>query len=161
MGILYETLMKSLNEAVEYEKGNINLPTQTIFKTKVKNKYNLKPSDINKLVILDRSEIDEACWRNNVIEAYVLSKRIGSIKDDFYGTTYEVWIGIYDENAKAYKNKVRYSCTSHDGMCDYKFKSFFNPKEIKNKNELKCQEFLLQTINELINIGILGLPNNE
>lgn len=39
-------------------------------KPKVENKYNLKPSDINKLIVKDRSKIKEPLfWRNNVINA--------------------------------------------------------------------------------------------
>lgn len=48
-------------------------------KPKVENKYNLKPSDINKLIVNDRSKIKEPLfWRNDVINAWCISKSIGT-----------------------------------------------------------------------------------
>ena len=150
-------LKKALKEAIEYEKGNINLPART--RTTVKNKYNLKPKDINKLVILDRTQLKEPMfWRNNVIDAWCISKSIGSAKDKRFCTDNSVWIGIYDEDAKAYKNKVRYSCDCYGGMCSYQFDKFFDPSDIENDNDFASQVFLLETINNLIDLGILGLP---
>jgi len=158
MSDIYEGLMKGLKEAVEYTKGNLELATKTV--STVKNKYNLKPSDINKLVILDRSQIKEPMfWRNNVIQAYCILKEFGSPADFKFGTENSVWIGVYDEDAKAYKNKVRYECTSYGGMCGYKFKTFFNEKEIDNDRDLQSQIFLLETVNMLLDKGILGLPS--
>jgi len=161
MGIIYDSLMKGLNEALEYEKGNLELPTKIL--TTERNKYNLKPSDINKLVILDRTQIENnpMFWRNNAIQAYCILREFGSPRDFRFSTENSVWIGIYDEDAKAYRNKVRYSCTSYGGMCGYTFKTFFNPKEIDNNNDLNAQIFLLETINSLIDKGILGLPKEE
>jgi len=159
MSNIYEGLIEGLEEALEYEKGNLELPTKIL--TTTKNKYNLKPSDINKLVILDRSQIEEnpMFWRNEVIQAYCITREFGSPADFRFSTENSVWIGIYDEDAKAYKNKVRYFCTSYGGMCGYKFKTFFNEKEIDNNNDLSAQIFLLETINSLLDLGILGLPN--
>jgi len=126
---------------------------------KVKNKYNLKPNDITKLIVLDRTQIKEPLfWRNSVIDAWCISKGIGTPADLKYGTENGVWLGIYDEDAKAYKKKIRFSCTSYGGMCGYNFKKFFDYKEIENENDLLTQEFLLDTINNLIDMKILGLP---
>jgi len=129
-------------------------------KTNVKNKYSLKPSDINKLIILDRSKIKEPLfWRNDIIGAWCISKSIGNSKDRQFCTDNSVWIGVYDEDAKSYKNKVRYNCTSYGGMCSYNFKKFFDSKDIENEYDLKSQEFLLETINTLLDLKILSLPN--
>jgi len=127
----------------------------------VENKYNLKPSDIKNLVILDREQIKEPLfWRNNVVNAWCISKEFGSKNDFRYGTENSVWIGIYDEDAKSYKNQIRFSCTCYGGMCSYNFNTFFS-KNVKNEYDLQSQEFLLSTINELLDLGILGMPNRK
>ena len=123
----------------------------------VENKYNLKPSDITKLKILDRTQIKEPLfWRNDVVRAWCISKSIGSRYDEKYGTDYTMWIGIYDEDARVYKNKIKFFCTCYGGMCSYDFASFFDEKEIENEYDLMTQETLLRTVNDLIDRGILG-----
>src|SRR5690606_24824615 len=121
-------------------------------KPKVKNKYKLKFSDISKLKVNDRSKISEPLfWRNNTINAWCITENtIKHWKDREYGTYNDYWIGIYDEDAKAYKGKIRASCSSYGGMCDYKFRKFFDPLEIENEMDLEIQEKLLRKVNELI-----------
>ena len=49
---------------------------------KIKNKYHLKPADISRLVVNDRSKIKEPLfWRNDVINAWCISKSIGTDAD--------------------------------------------------------------------------------
>ena len=128
---------------------------------KVENKYNLKPKDIEKAIILDRDRLQkEPFWRNNVVGAWCLSETtIKNKKDDEFGTYNEYWIGFYDENAKSYAGKIRLSCSSYGGMCHYNFKEFFNPKEIECLIDLEIQEKLLARINWLIEEGIIKIQN--
>ena len=117
---------------------------------KIKNKYNLTLQSIPKLIILDRSKICEPLfWRNNVINAWCISESLSN--ESSY------WLGIYDENSK-YKKKIKVFVDYFDGMCSYNFHKFFDYKEIENENDLVIQEKLLNTVNSLIDKGILGIP---
>lgn len=127
-------------------------------KPTVENKYNLKLADIKNLEVLDRSQIKGPLfWRNDVVHAWCVSENTAKTpKDHEYGAYNDYWIGIYDEDAPAYKGKIRVALTSFGGMATYKFKEFFNPKEIENELDLEIQEKLLNKINYLIDNGILG-----
>lgn len=129
-------------------------------KPKVENKYNLKPKDIQNVKILDYEKLHKApFWRNNSIGAWCLSGCIRPNPKDTYGTyDLDYWIGFYDDDAKSYAGKIRLSCSSYGGMCDYNFKSFFNEKEIENEWDLRLQEKLLEVINWLIDGKIVSLP---
>ena len=128
-------------------------------KPTVRNKYNLKFSDIAKLTIADRSKITPpAFWRNDVVQAWCVSENtIKEPLDSRYGTYNDYWIGIYDENAKAYKGKIRVTCSAYGGMCAYKFKNFFDPREMEHEMDLEIQEKLLAKVNDLIDSNILKI----
>lgn len=125
-------------------------------KPKVKNKYNLKPKDIEKAIILDYEKLKQPpFWRNNVIDAWCLS---GSSGKGFYGSHINsYWIGFYDDDARAYAGKIRLDCTTHEDMYGYNFKNFFDYKEIENETDLELQEKLLDRINWLINEKIIEI----
>ena len=122
--------------------------------TKVENKYNLKPKDIQKAIVLNKEALhDKPFWRNNVVKAWCLS---GGSGEGFYGGyDYEYWIGFYDDDAPAYKGKIKLQCSSSEGMCTYTFKKFFDLDEIENKYELQLQQELLRVINWLIDSKII------
>lgn len=123
----------------------------------VENKYDLTMAKIRKLKITDRSQIGKPLfWRNDVIGAWCIVGAAGSDMDIQFGTDNEFWIGIYDDNAKAYAGKFRVHLTSYSGMCGYKFNQFFREKDIENDNDLLIQEKFLSKINELIDLGILS-----
>lgn len=125
-------------------------------KPKVNNKYNLKPKDIQKATILDYERLKQApFWRNNVIQAWCLSD--GSSEGYYGGFMNSYWIGFYDKNASSYAGKIRLSCSSYDGMRNYNFKKFFDPKEIENEIDLELQEKLLDRINWLIDEKIISI----
>lgn len=129
-------------------------------KPTVENKYNLKPGDITKAIILDRDKLTQPpFWRNDVVEAWCLSGGTG--QGSFGGDFSSYWIGFYDENAKAYAGKIRIHCSTYDDMCDYKFNTFFNPKDIENEFDLELQEKLLETLNWLVDKGIVEVPNTQ
>lgn len=128
-------------------------------KPKVINKYNLVPKDIQRAIILKPEKIKEnPFWRNNAINAYCLSENTAkNNRDHEFGTYNEYWIGFYDEDAKSYAGKIRLSCSSYGGMCSYKFKKFFDPKEIECEIDLEIQEKLLAKMNWLIDEGIIEI----
>lgn len=125
-------------------------------KPKVKNKYNIKPKDIEKAVILKPKRLcQKPFWRNNIVQAWCLS---GGAGKGYYGEWMNsYWIGFYDKNAKSYAGKIRLSCSAMEDMCNYNFKTFFNPNEIENEIDLELQEKLLERINWLIDEGIIAI----
>ena len=129
-------------------------------KPKVENKYNLKPKDIQKAIILDYERLKQPpFWRNNVVQAWCLSDGTG---EGYYGNWIDsYWIGFYDKNAKAYAGKIRLSCSACEDMCNYNFKKFFDYSEIENEVDLKLQEKLLSRINWLIDEGIIEIPKSK
>ena len=123
---------------------------------KVKNKYNLKPKDIQNATVLDFERLKQPpFWRNDVVGAWCLS---GGAGKGLYGSWEDsYWIGFYDKDAKSYAGKIRLSCSSHEDMCGYNFKKFFDYKEIENEADLKLQEKLLDRINWLIDEKIIEI----
>ena len=125
----------------------------------VENKYNLKPKDIEKAVILDYDRLHEPpFWRNNVVQAWCLSG--GSGKGFFGDWIDSYWIGFYDRDAKSYAGKIRLSCSAMENMCNYNFKKFFDYTEIENEFDLELQEKLLERINWLIDERIIAIEWN-
>lgn len=128
-------------------------------KPKVENKYNLKPKDIQHAKILDYDRLHKPpFWRNNVVQAWCLSDNTcRNAKDREYGCYNSYWIGFYDEDAKAYADKIRLDCSTYGDMWSYNFKTFFNSKEIENELDLEIQEKLLSRINWLIDEKIIEI----
>ena len=123
---------------------------------RVENKYHLKPADIRKAIVINEKRLHKApFWRNNIISAWCLSDNAGK---GYYGPMDSYWIGFYDKDAKAYAGKVRMSCDSYEEMCNYQFKTFFNPKDIEFECDLELQEKLLDRMNWLIDEEIIRIP---
>ena len=122
-------------------------------KPTVVNKYKLKPLDIQKAVILQPERLTKPpFWRNNVVKAYCLSGGVG------YN---QYWIGFYDADAPTYAGRICLRCHTWDGMGSYKFTSFFKPDQIENEDDLRLQEMVLETINWLIDEGIVTIPKSK
>lgn len=129
---------------------------------KAQNKYNLTISKIKNLKVGDRNKICRPLfWRNEVIKAWCLSEEVGSELDIKFAANNEYWIGIYDEDAKSYAGKFRFSLSSYGGMCGYNFEKFFQPEDIDGELDLQVQERFLNKINMLIDEGILVIPCNN
>lgn len=129
-------------------------------KPKVKNKYNLTPEKIDKLLVNRDLVKEPVFWRNNVIDAWCISTNtIKNSLDEEFSTYNEFWLGVYDENAKSYAGKVRHHFSAYGGMCSYNFKRFFNYQEIENEMDLEIQEKAIKKLNQLIDDGVLILPN--
>ena len=125
-------------------------------KPKIPNKYNLTPSKVWKLKY-NRSKIGEPVfWRNNIINAWCISRNTAkNCKDLEYGTYNSFWLGIYDDDTKAYAGKLRITFDSYGGMCGYNIKKFYDPREIENEMDLEIQEKALEILNKLIDDGVL------
>lgn len=125
-------------------------------KPNVKNKYNLKPKDIQRADILDYERLKQSpFWRNDVIGAWCLSGGCGKGFFGDYINTY--WIGFYDNDAKYCAGKIRLDCASYEDMCGYEFKNFFDYAEIDTELDLELQEKLLDRINWLIDEKIIEI----
>ncbi len=129
-------------------------------KPKVENKYNLKPKDIQKAIVLDYERLHKPpFWRNNVVQAWCLSEGVGR---GYYGDSIDsFWIGFYDKDAKSYAGKIRLTCSALEDMCNYNFKKFFDYSEIENEIDLELQEKLLSRINWMIDEGIIVIPKKS
>lgn len=125
-------------------------------KSRVGNKYNLKPKDIEKAIVLKPEKLQQdPFWRNNVVQAWCLS---GGSGKGYYGDWMDsYWIGFYDKDAKEYAGKIRLDCSAMEDMCNYNFESFFNSDEINNEVDLELQEKLLERINWLIDEEIIEI----
>lgn len=127
---------------------------------RIENKYNLTMKDIRNLEIADETKIrDPLFWRNNVINAWCISRSIGTNNDRKYCTDNEIWIGIYDE--PYYRKRLHVKVYCWGGMGKYEFCDFYNYKHIENERDLKTQEKLLEIINMLIDEEILKIPINK
>lgn len=125
-------------------------------KPKVENKYNLKPKDIHRAIILDFEKLKHPpFWRNNVVNAWCLSDGAGK---GYFGWMNSYWIGFYDKNAKNYAGKIRLTCSAMEDMCSYNFKKFFDYSEIEIEADLELQEKLLGRMNWLIDEKIIEIP---
>lgn len=120
-------------------------------KPRIKNKYNLKPKDIENAEVLDRKRLKEKPFRRNeVIKAWCLSEWIGDGEDRKYGTGNWYQITFCDSG------EIKLLCTCME-MLSYDFKTFFNAKEIDHENDLVLQEKLLNRLNWLIDERIVRI----
>lgn len=127
---------------------------------KVPNKYGLTWKTIKKLEVGDESKICESLfWRNNVVNAWCISRSIGTNVDRRFCTDNEIWIGIYDK--PYYRRRVHVHVNCWGGMGKYEFCDFYNYKEIENERDLQTQEKLLEVLNMLIDEGILKIPKSK
>lgn len=130
-------------------------------KPTVKNKYDLTIAKLKKYVVADRTQLcPPLFWRNDVISAWCICGSTGNEMDRMFGTNSEFWIGIYDEDAKAYAGKFRFNLSAYGGMCGYTFKQFFQSSDIDNENDMRIQELFLEKINQLIDCGIIKEKEN-
>ena len=131
-------------------------------KPKIKNKYKLTISKIKKLKY-NREKIGEPIfWRNNVVDAWCISKTTAkNSKDREFCTYNSFWLGIYDDDAESFAGKIVIDVSAHGGMCNYKFEKFYDMKDIENEMDLEIQELILETINFLIEEKILYIENKR
>ena len=131
-------------------------------KPKVPNKYDLTPAMIRKLKY-DRSKIGEPVfWRNDVIDAWCISRDTAKYSEDHVCGTYDsFWLGIYDDDAKAYAGELRIYFDCYGEMCSYNFKKFYDYSEIEYEMDLEIQEQALEILNQLIDDGVLFFEESE
>lgn len=121
----------------------------------VPNKYNLRPTDITKLKVLDWDKIKKICWHNKAMKStgdwwchLEGCNKSNSKYDDFD----EFWIGFDEKN-----NRVKYHFTSYEGMCSYNFTAFYSMKSIENKYDMQVQVNAMRFLNRLLDEKIVEL----
>lgn len=123
-----------------------------------KNRYNLKPLDIEKAVVLDRGRLEKKpFWRNDIIQAWVLSRTVGTAKDVKFGTDEGYEIIFYDKDAKSCAGKIKLTRWSFGGMCDYNFTKFYDEKQMDAEVDLEMHSELLRAYNWLIDNKIVSI----
>lgn len=123
---------------------------------KVENKYNLKVADIKRMEVADESKLCEPLfWRNDVINAWCISRSIGTDADRRFCADNEIWFGIYDK--PYYRRRIHFHASCWGGMAKYEFKNFFDMKEVENERDLETQEETLKILNMLLDEGIIKL----
>lgn len=119
---------------------------------KYPNKYNLTPTKINELKILDWERLKKYTWYNKAMEdsgkwwCHLEGCSLGNRYDDFD----EFWIGFNEEN-----NQIDHHFSACDGMCGYIFDEFY--KDTENKYDLHVQVNAIKYLNMLIEKGILSV----
>lgn len=121
---------------------------------RVKNKYNLSTRDIRNLRVGRRDLINpNLFWWNTLTSAWFIT---GNDNCNCTNSNHnEFWITIYDINAPRHAGKFTFNVTRSNGLHQYFFDEFYNPNDIESENDLIIQENFLNTINQLIDIGIL------
>ena len=117
------------------------------------NKYNLTPNDIKRLKVLNWDKIKQIMLFNESTNPNRWCKLIGCQKDgEKYDDWDEFWIGIAEDG------NIDCHFTAYEGMCSYNFKEFYNLKDIEDKYDMQVQVNVIKWLNEMIDEGILGLP---
>ena len=123
------------------------------------NRYRLKPADIPKLRILNRDALTRApFWYNEVIHAWCITLTLDT-RGSMYGEDLAFWLGIYDKDAPAYRNKIQYRFTADGGMIAVAFTEFYGKETEDNPVLIQFQSEVLHLLNTLIGKGVLGLPS--
>ena len=118
------------------------------------NKYNLTPKNIVNLHV-DRSKVNEenGFWYNNAINAWCLSGSVG-VDDYPICDATEYWLGVYDKPKKDGSVKIALHFSCYSGMCNYKFDTFFDEKEMETEDDYRIQYRFIDVMNKLIEKGV-------
>lgn len=120
------------------------------------NIYNLQPSNIKKLKILNWERLKQRTWKNNAMKNGTWYCHLEGVGKGLYGEPInEFWIGFNEDN-----DKIDFHYTVWEGMGNYKFKKFYDQKEIENKYDAEIQSRSLAWLNKMICEGILGMHND-
>lgn len=154
-----EKEIKKEKDAKRYKRYKPRFPRRP----NVENRYQLKPGDITKAVILKPERIrQKPFWRNDAVQAWCLTGTTAKTKADWeYGTYSEYWIGFFDEDAKTYAGQIRMDLSSYGGMCSYRIEQFFNPEDMETEDDVNVQEIVLSRINWLLDERIIAIPGVE
>lgn len=116
------------------------------------NKYHLTPARIKQLKILDWPRLKKHTWQNHAMTNGTWWCHLeGCTLNGTYNDEDEFWVGFNEDN-----NRINYHFTAYGGMCDYKFKEFYQPQDIDNEYDLNVQVNTIRWLNMMIDRKILG-----
>ena len=118
------------------------------------NKYNLTPTGINKLKVLDWERLKKETWHNEALRntGSWWCHLEGCNASGAYDDEVEFWIGFNEDNGK-----VRSHFTTYGGMCWYKPDKFYSVDSISNRYDMQMQANTIRWLNKMIDDGILGV----
>ena len=108
----------------------------------------------NKVIINGKEVNSPPCSTNcsSIINGVVFIGKYEFKNDKWVKTFRSIWNYYFGQGI---------DFTTYDGMCGYNFNKFFQEKDIDNEMDLRIQEMALETINKLIDLGILGLQKHD
>ena len=115
-------------------------------KMRKENVHNFRPADILGAKIADWDAFKIFAWFNTSLQSWVISCSDREVETSFFAEFNE-------------EECVRYDCSCYDGMCWYRFNSFFEPDEINGTCELELQKAMLKLYNDLYDSGALIFTN--
>lgn len=116
----------------------------------VPNKYKLTPEKIRHLKVLDVAATHRKPFHMN--PNYPEEPAVcGGIWEEGYEDAWW-YLRVNDEGVVAFTVTVM-------ELCKYEFEEFYNFDEIDNEIDLRIQEMILERLNQLIDDGVLGLPD--
>lgn len=114
------------------------------------NKYNLKPNDIKKAIVVSPERLKlKPFWRNELINAWCLSEGAGRGFGGSWIDSY--WIGFKDDG------KIDYHILCWEGMGNYAIKEFFKSNDIECRSDLDIQIKYVKMLNWLIEENIIKI----
>ena len=127
---------------------------------KYPNKYNLTPSNIEKLKILDWEELKKYLRHKIVLKDGVWWEHFEgcNFDNDKYDDYSQFRIAFNEKS-----NKIICGFTTYFGCKDYIFNEFYKIKDIEQKRDLYVQINTIKYLNMLLDKGILGFddPKSE
>jgi len=132
-------------ELVDRERQKITAACEEM---KRRNVHNFKPADILGAKIADRGAFEKFAWFNTSLNHWMISYSDREDETSFYAE-------FNDDEC------VKYDCTCYEGMCWYRFNSFFEPEEITSIFELDLQKAMLKLYNKLYDSGALVFRKNN
>lgn len=122
---------------------------------KYPNKYNLTPKKIDKLKVLDWDQLKTKTWLNGALSPDEVWCHLEGTGFGIYGDYInDFWIGFYRDG------RIRHCFSCWEGMCHYNFDNFYDINEIENKDDMEIQAKAIKWLNEMIDLGILGVEDD-
>lgn len=120
------------------------------------NKYDLTPSSIKELKILDWNKLKEHTWRNQAMKGIWWCHLEGcNIPGDPYDDFSEFWIGFNEDT-----NMIDYHFTTCEGAAKYCFDNFYEDITAP-RGQIQVQANALKYLNMLIDANILGFSKEH
>lgn len=130
-------------------------------KTKVRNKYKIKPFYIRRMEVVNWDRLKEIAYYHQAKECWVIDCNTIKEDKDILTKKYNTFeLRFYEKGANKYPSKIQLDCRFGNGK-EYKFNNFFDSKDITEDIDLEIQEKLLSILNMLLDDKILVLQSKK